>query len=177
MAHKWYIVHTYSGFENKVKASLEERIRQFGMEDRFSAIIVPTEKVVEVVKGERRTSARKVYPGYILIKMDFNKETWHLVQDTPKVTGFVGGEVNPVPLPDQEAEKIIKQMEERSLNPRPKYDYEKGDKVIVTEGPFANFTGMVEEVKPEKGKVRVLVSIFGRSTPVELEFGHIQKAG
>ncbi len=176
MAHKWYIVHTYSGFENKVKSSLEERIRQYGMEDRFSAIVVPTEKVVEVVKGERRTSARKVYPGYILIKMDFDKETWHLVQDTPKVTGFVGGQHNPVPLPDHEAEKIIRQMEERSLNPRPKYDYEPGDKVIVTEGPFANFTGVVEEVKPEKGKVRVLVSIFGRSTPVELEFAHIQKA-
>jgi transcriptional antiterminator NusG len=130
---------------------------------------------VEVVKGERRTSARKVYPGYILVKMEFNKETWHLVQDTPKVTGFVGGQHNPVPLPDHEAEKILRQMEERSLHPRPKYDYEPGEKVIVTEGPFANFTGVVEEVKPEKGKVRVLVSIFGRSTPVELEFGHIQK--
>ncbi|RUM89542.1 MAG: transcription termination/antitermination protein NusG [Thermodesulfatator sp.] len=176
MAHKWYIVHTYSGFENKVKSSLEERIKQYGMEDKFSAIVVPTEKVVEVVKGERRTSARKVFPGYILVKMDFDKESWHLVQDTPKVTGFVGGQHNPVPLPDHEAEKILKQMEERTLNPRPKYDYEPGEKVIVTEGPFANFTGVVEEVKPEKGKVRVLVSIFGRSTPVELEFGHIHKA-
>ncbi len=175
MAHKWYIVHTYSGFENKVKASLKERIRQYGMEDKFSKIVVPTEQVVEVVKGERRTSARKVYPGYILVKMEFNKETWHLVQDTPKVTGFVGGQHNPAPLPDSEADKILQQMEERSLNPRPKYDYEPGEKVIVTEGPFANFTGVVEEVKPEKGKVRVLVSIFGRSTPVELEFGHIQK--
>ncbi len=175
MAHKWYIVHTYSGFENKVKASLEERIKQYGMEDKFSEIIVPTEKVVEIVKGEKRTSSRKVYPGYILIKMEFNKETWHLVQDTPKVTGFVGGQQNPVPLPEHEAEKIIRQMEERSLKPRPKYDYQKGEKVIITEGPFANFTGVVDEVKPDKGKVRVLVSIFGRSTPVELEFGHIQR--
>ncbi len=177
MSKKWYIVHTYSGFENKVKTSLEERIRRYGMEDKFSDIVVPTEKVVEVVKGEKRTSARKVYPGYILVKMEFNKETWHLVQDTPKVTGFVGGQNNPVPLPDKEAEKIIRQMEERSVNPRPKYDYLPGEKVIVTEGPFANFNGIIEDVKPEKGKVTVLVSIFGRSTPVELEFGHIQKAG
>ncbi len=176
MAHKWYIVHTYSGFENKVKASLEERIKQKGLQDKFSGIIVPTEKVIEVVKGEKKTSSRKVYPGYILIKMEFNDETWHLVQNTPKVTGFVGGKNNPVPLPDKEAEKIIQQMEERAQKPRPKYDYEPGDKVIVTEGPFANFTGVVDEVKPDKGKVRVLVSIFGRSTPVELEFGHIQRA-
>ncbi len=177
MAHKWYIVHTYSGFENKVKASLEERIKQRGMEDFFSNIVVPTEKVVEIVKGERKTSSRKVYPGYILVRMELNKDTWHLVQDTPKVTGFVGGQHDPVPLPDAEAEKIIRHMEEMSQKPVPKYRFEKGDKVIVTDGPFANFSGIIDEVKPEKGKVRVLVSIFGRSTPIELEFGHVHKAG
>jgi transcriptional antiterminator NusG len=177
MAHKWYIVHTYSGYENKVKATLEERIKQHGLEDKFSEIVVPTEKVVEVVKGQRRTSSRKVYPGYILVRMELDKETWHLVQDTPKVTGFVGDQNNPTPLPDSEAERILRQMEERSLHPRPKHDFEKGDKVIVTEGPFANFNGVVDEVRPDKGKVRVLVSIFGRATPVELEVGHIQKAG
>jgi transcriptional antiterminator NusG len=177
MAHKWYIVHTYSGFENRVKQSLEERIKQYGMTDKFSEVVVPTEKVVDIVKGEKRTAARKVYPGYILVRMEFDEQTWHLVQDTPKVTGFVGGQQNPVPLLDHEAEKIIRQMEERSKHPRPKYDYEKGDKVIVTEGPFTNFTGVIEEVRPDKGKVKVLVSIFGRSTPVELEFAHIQKSG
>ncbi len=177
MAHKWYIVHTYSGYENKVKTALEERIRQHGMEDLFSDVVVPTEKVIEVVKGERRTSSRKVFPGYILVKMELNNDTWHLVQATPRVTGFVGGLQNPVPLSDAEADKILRQMEERSLHPVPKYHFERGDKVIVTEGPFTNFHGVIDEVKPDKGKVRVLVSIFGRSTPVELEFGHVQKAG
>jgi len=177
MAHKWYIVHTYSGYENKVKAALEERIRQYGLEDYFSEIIVPTEKVEEVVKGKKKISSRKVYPGYILVKMELNNDSWHLVQDTPRVTGFVGGLKNPVPLSDAEADKIIKQMEERELNPVPKYKFEKGDKVIVTEGPLANFHGVVEEVRPDKGKVKVMVSIFGRATPVELEFAHVQKAG
>ncbi len=177
MSHKWYIVHTYSGYEARVKAALEERIAQQEMGDFFSKIVVPVEKVVEVVKGEKRTSSRKIFPGYILIKMELNNDTWHLVQSTPRVTGFVGGMDNPTPLRDEEAEKIIREMEERSQKPIPKYNYKKGDKVTVTEGPFANFHGIIEEVKPEKGKVRVLVSIFGRSTPVELEFGHVQKAG
>ncbi|OCC14999.1 Transcription antitermination protein NusG [Dissulfuribacter thermophilus] len=177
MAHKWYIVHTYSGFEQRVKAALQERIRQYGLQDKFSEIIVPTEKVIEVVGGQKRTASRKVFPGYILVKMELNNETWHLVQNTPRVTGFVGGKNTPVPLPDDEAEKIVKQMEERSQKPVPKYHFEKGDHVIVTEGPFANFHGVVDEVRPEKGKVRVMVSIFGRATPVELEFAHVQKAG
>ncbi len=177
MAKKWYIVHTYSGFENRVKQALEERIKQHNLQEYFGDIVLPMEKVVEVVKGEKKTSSHKVYPGYILVNMELNKRSWHLVQDTPKVTGFVGGQNDPVPLPDAEAEKIIQQMEERSIKPVPKYHYEKDDKVIVTEGPFANFHGVIDEVKPEKGKVRVLVSIFGRSTPVELEFGHVQKVG
>ncbi len=176
MAHNWYIVHTYSGFEHKVKDALEERIKQYHMEDFFSKIVVPTEKVVEVVKGQRRTSSRKVFPGYILVNMDLNDHSWHLVKDTPKVTGFVGGDRNPVPLSDEEANKIIKEMEERSQKPIPKYSFSKGDQVVVTGGPFANFHGVIEEVKPEKGKVKVMVSIFGRFTPVELEFAHVQKA-
>ncbi len=177
MEHRWYIVHTYSGFESQVKVSLEERIKQQGLQEYFSEIVVPMEKVVEVIKGERRTSSRKVFPGYILLRMELDNVTWHMVQDTPKVTGFLGGMNDPVPLPDEEAQKIIRQMEERALKPIPKYTYEKGDEVTVTEGPFTNFNGMIDEVRPEKGKVRVLVSIFGRLTPVELDFGHVQKAG
>jgi len=177
MEQRWYIVHTYSGYEQRVKLTLEERIRQHGLEDKFGEIIVPTEKVVEIVGGQKRTASRKVFPGYILVKMEFNNKTWHLVQNTPRVTGFVGGKDTPVPLSDEEAERIIRQMEERSQRPRPKYRFEKGDKVIVTEGPFTNFHGVVDEVKPERGKVRVMVSIFGRATPVELEFAHVQRAG
>ncbi|MGB9712634.1 MAG: transcription termination/antitermination protein NusG [Dissulfurimicrobium sp.] len=175
MAQRWYIIHTYSGFETKVKEALEERIKQHGLEGYFSSVVIPTENVIEIIKGDRKTSSRKIYPGYVLVRMEFNNETWHLVQETPKVTGFVGGHDHPVPLSDEEAEKIIHQMEERAQKPVPKYSFEKGDSVTVIEGPFANFHGVVEEVKPEKGKVRVLVSIFGRSTPVELEFAHVQK--
>ena len=177
MAHKWYIVHTYSGFEHRVKISLEGRIKQYGLEEYFSGIVVPMEQVVEILRGEKRTSSRKIFPGYILVKMELNDNSWHLVQDTPKVTAFIGGLQNPVPLSDEEAEKIIRQMEERVLKPVPKYSFEKGDYVTVIDGPFANFNGVVDSVNPEKGKIWVLVSIFGRSTPVELEFGHVQKAG
>jgi transcriptional antiterminator NusG len=176
MAQKWYIVHTYSGYEARVKAALLERVKQYGMEELISEVIVPMEKVVEVVKGQRRTSQRKVFPGYILVKMELNDRSLHLVQSTPKVTGFVGGENQPTPLTDEEAGRILKDLEERSTKAVPKYDFHPGDHVTVTEGPFANFHGVVDEVKPEKGKLRVLVSIFGRSTPVELEFGHIQKS-
>jgi transcriptional antiterminator NusG len=177
MAHLWYIVQTYSSFESRVKDTLAERIKQNGMEEYFNDIIVPTENVVEVVKGKRKTSSRKVYPGYILINMELTDESMHLVQDTPKVSGFIGAKNKPVPLPEHEARKIIQQMEERTQTPIPKYNYQPGEHVIVTEGPFANFNGVIDEVRPEKGKVRVMVSIFGRSTPVELEFGHVQKAG
>lgn len=176
MALNWYIVHTHSGFEARVKAILEEKIRQQGLEQYFGRIVVPTEKVVEVVKGARRTSTRKIYPGYILVQMEFNDQTWHLVQSHERVTGFVGGaNQRPTPLSDAEAEKIIQQMEERAQKPVPKYSFEKGDHVTITEGPFANFNGIIEEVRPEKGKVRVMVSIFGRATPVELEFAHVHK--
>lgn len=176
MAHQWYIVHTYSGYEHKVKKSLEETIRRLGREAEFSEILVPTEKVVELAKGgERKTSSRKFYPGYILIRMELNDETWHLVKGTPKVTGFVGGQTRPSPIPDEEAAKVVAQMVEGIKKPKPKFQFEEGEEVKVIEGPFTNFTGTVEEVKEDKGKLRVLISIFGRATPVELEFVQVVK--
>lgn len=175
MDFKWYIVHTYSGYEQKVKISLEERIKSSGKGEYFEKILVPTEKVVELVKGERKTSVRKFYPGYIIVRMVLNDDTWHLVRSTPKVTGFLGGKEQPAPLSDEEAQEIINRMTEGILKPRPKYELEKGDEVRVIDGPFSNFNGIVDEVNPEKGKVRVLVSIFGRSTPVELEFVQVSR--
>lgn len=172
---KWYIVHTYSGFENRVKKNLEERIKILQQEDFFGTILVPTEQVVELKKGEKKTSARKFYPGYILVQMQLNEATWHTVRNTAKVTGFVGGEVKPTPIPEEEAEKIIRQMEEGISRPKPKYRFEEGDEVRVIDGPFSNFQGVVDEVKPEKEKLRVLISIFGRATPVELDFIQVNK--
>lgn len=175
VAFKWYIVHTYSGFEYRVKAALEERIRVLGREKFFSEILVPTENVVELIRGERKTSSRKFYPSYILIKMELNNETWHLVKSTPKVTGFVGGPHNPTPISDEEAQKIVDQMAAGTLKPKPKFYFEKGDEVKVIDGPFTNFQGIVDEVNFDRGKVRILISIFGRSTPVELEFVQVTK--
>jgi len=172
---KWYIVHVYSGFENKVKTSLEERIESFSNPEKFGQILVPTEQVVELVKGKRKTSSRKFYPGYILVQMELNDGTWHLVNSTAKVTGFLGAKDKPVPLLDSEAEKILEQMESGNSKPQPKFYFEAGDDVRVIDGPFTNFQGTVEEVNPEKGKIKVLVSIFGRSTPVELEFVQVTK--
>jgi transcriptional antiterminator NusG len=171
----WYIVHTYSGFEHKVKAALEERVKAAGKEEFFDQILVPTEKVVELVKGQRKSSTRKFYPGYILVQMELNDEVWHLVRHTPKVTGFIGSKDRPIPLTDEEAESIILQIEEGAQKPRPKYRFEKGDEVRVVDGPFASFNGVIDEVIPEKGKVRVLVSIFGRATPVELDFVQVNR--
>ena len=175
MALKWYIVHVYSGFENKVKASLEERISASPNPDKFGEVLVPTEEVVELVKGKRRTSARKFYPGYILVRMVLDDETWHIVNDTAKVTGFLGGRDKPAPLTDAEAERIINRMEAGKDKPLPKYSFDTGDEVRVIDGPFTNFNGTVEEVNQEKGKIKVLVSIFGRSTPVELDFVQVTK--
>lgn len=172
---QWFIVHTYSGYEQKVKIALEERIKLLGKEDFFEKILVPTEKVVELVKGERKTTARKFYPGYILVRMELNDETWHIVKNTPKVTGFIGGKDKPTPLSDEEAENIVEQMTAGALKPKPKYLFDRGDEVRVIDGPFSNFNGVVDDVSPEKGKVRVLVSIFGRSTPVELDFVQVSK--
>ena len=172
---RWYIVHVYSGFENKVKASLEERISASPNPDKFGEVLVPTEEVVELVKGKRRTSARKFYPGYILVRMKLDDETWHIVNDTAKVTGFLGGRDKPAPLSDEEAERIINCMEAGKIKPQPKYSFDSGDEVRVIDGPFTNFNGTVEEVNQEKGKIKVLVSIFGRSTPVELDFVQVTK--
>jgi transcriptional antiterminator NusG len=165
----------YSGFENKVKASLEERIATSQHADKFGEVVVPTEEIVELVKGKRKTSARKFYPGYILVQMDLNDETWHIVNNTAKVTGFLGGRHKPTPLSEEEADRILNRMEAGKLKPQPKYFFESGDEVRVIDGPFTNFNGTVQEVNPEKGKIKVLVSIFGRSTPVELEFVQVQK--
>ncbi len=175
MAKLWYIVHTYSGFEHKVKVALQERIKSTSKEDVIDQILVPTENVVELVKGKRKTSSRKFYPGYILVHMELDDDTWHLVRHTPKVTGFLGGIDRPIPLTEEEAQAIINQMEAGTQKPRPKYQLEKGDEIRVVDGPFTNFAGVVDEVVPEKGKVRVLVSIFGRSTPVELDFVQVSR--
>jgi len=172
---KWYIVHVYSGFENKVKAALEERIASSGHADKFDEVVVPTEEVVELVKGKRRTSSRKFYPGYILVRMLLDDETWHIVNDTAKVTGFLGGRDKPTPLSDEEAERILNRMEAGKTKPQPKYYFDAGDEIRVIDGPFTNFNGTVEDVNPEKGKIKVLVSIFGRATPVELDFVQVTK--
>ena len=181
MSKHWYIVHTHTGFENKVKAALEDRIVQARQEELFGDILVPTEQVVEMVKGERKTSERKFFPGYILVNMEMNEHTWHTVVETTRVTGFVGVNTNQaignseiykmIPaLTQAEADKIIGRIAEGAEKPKPKVIFEIGDIVRVTEGPFANFQGTVDEVFPDKGRVRVMVSIFGRSTPVELEY-------
>jgi transcriptional antiterminator NusG len=175
VALKWYVVHVYSGFENKVKASLEERISAPPLREKFGEVVVPTEEVVELVKGKRRTSSRKFYPGYILVRMELDDETWHIVNNTAKVTGFLGGRQKPMPLSDAEAEQIIHRMEAGKRQPQPKYLFEIGDDIRVIDGPFTNFNGTVEEVNHEKGKIKVLVSIFGRATPVELDFVQVQK--
>lgn len=175
MARQWYILHTYSGFEEKVKTALHERIKQAGQEELFGEILVPTEQVVEMVNGAKKTSARKFFPGYILINVDLNDETWHTVRDTPKVTGFVGNDLHPESLSDADAMKIIGRIKDGALKPKPKVMYEVGDSVRVTDGPFSNFQGVVDEVYPDKGRVRVMVSIFGRETPVELEFVQVSK--
>ena len=176
MAHKWYIIHVYSGFENKVKANLEERIASSAFPEKFGEIVVPTEQVVELVKGKRKTSNRKFYPGYILVSMELDEDTWHLVKNTAKVTGFLGGRDRPVAITDEEAQQILNRMEAGKHKPQPKFLFETGDEVRVVDGPFTNFNGVVEEVNPEKGKVKVLVSIFGRSTPVELDFVQVSKS-
>ncbi|MGB9079988.1 MAG: transcription termination/antitermination protein NusG [Desulfuromonadaceae bacterium] len=174
MSMKWYGVHTYSSFENKVRLNLLETIKNEGMESSFEEILIPCETVVELKKGEKKTSSRKFFPGYILVKMELTDETWHLVKETAKVTGFVGGNT-PFPIADEEVNKITRRMEEGAEKPRPKVLFEVGETVRVVDGPFLNFSGVVEDVKPDKGKLRVTVTIFGRATPVELEFMQVEK--
>ncbi|MEA2083191.1 MAG: transcription termination/antitermination protein NusG [Thermodesulfobacteriota bacterium] len=175
MAKKWYILHTYSGFEEKAKTAMQERINNAGQEELFGEILVPTEQVVELFKGAKRTSSRKFFPGYILLNVELNDETWHTVRGTPKITGFVGNDLDPEPLPDEDAEKIINRIKEGIEKPRPKVMFEDGNIVRVIDGPFSNFQGIVDHVNPDKGRVRVLVSIFGRETPIELEFFQVTR--
>jgi len=176
MMKQWYVVHTYSGYEQKAKAALEERIKALGKEELFGEVLVPAEKVVELVKGRKKTSSRMFFPGYIFVNMDLNDDTWHIVKSTPKVTGFVGDATKPEPVPESEVREITDQMAEGAARPKPKVLFETGENVKVVDGPFADFNGTVEEVKADKGKLRVLISIFGRATPVELDFVQVEKA-
>jgi transcriptional antiterminator NusG len=173
----WYVVHTYSGYENKARAALEERIRSLGKQEYFGEILVPEEQVVERTStGKSRQTSKRFYPGYILVNMLLDNETWHIVKNTPKVTGFVGGnDRKPPKVPKHEVDKILGMMEQGAAEVKPKMEFEKGETVRVVEGPFANFNGLVDEVRPDKGKLRVMVSIFGRATPVELDFMQVQK--
>jgi transcription termination/antitermination protein NusG len=177
MALRWYVVHAYSGFENQVKRSLQERIERFGMQDRFGEILVPMEEVVEMKEGQKRRSERKFFPGYVLVQMDMSDETWHLVKEAPKVMGFIGGSSDrPAPITDKEAEAILQRIQEGVDKPRPKVLFEPGEVVRVVDGPFNDFNAVVEEVNYEKSRLLVAVQIFGRSTPVELEFGQVDKS-
>lgn len=173
---RWYVIHAYSGYENRVVQTLHERIRLNRLEDRFGEIIVPTEEVVEMRGGQKRKSERKFFPGYVLVQMTLDDETWHLVRDVPRVLGFIGGTAErPAPISDKEANVILQRVEEGENKPRPKVLFEPGEVVRVVDGPFADFNGVVEDVNYEKNRLRVSVSIFGRSTPVELEFGQVEK--
>jgi len=176
MALRWYVVHAYSGFEAKVKASLEEHIKLNGMEDYFGQILIPTEEVVEMRDGHKRKSERKFFPGYVLVQMEMNDESWHLVKDVPKVMGFIGGTKDrPAPITEKEAQSILQSVQAGAEKPKPKVLYEAGEVVRVIDGPFNDFNGVVEEVDYDKSRLKVAVSIFGRSTPVDLEFGQVEK--
>jgi len=176
VAKRWYVVHAYSGFENQVMRSLKERIKRFGMEDKFGEILVPTEELVEMREGQKRRSERKFFPGYVLVQMEMNDDTWHLVKDVPKVMGFIGGTSDrPAPISDKEAEAILNRIQEGAEKPRPKVLFEPGEVVRICDGPFNDFNGVVEEVDYEKSRMRVSVLIFGRSTPVDLEFSQVEK--
>ncbi len=176
MTMKWYVVHSFSGYEHKAKAALEERIKTLGKQDQFGQILVPVDKVVELVKGKKKTSSRKFFPGYILVQMELSDETWHVVKGTPKVTGFVGGGTHPPTVSDDGIKEITQQMEAGTAKPRPRVVYTTGENIKVVDGPFSDFNGVVEEVRPEKGKLRVLISIFGRATPVELDFVQVERS-
>ena len=177
MSLNWYVVHAYSNFEHKVANSLKERIKLHGLDDKFGEVLVPTEEVVEMRAGQKRRSERKFFPGYVLVQMAMDDEAWHLVKETPKVLGFIGGtSEKPTPITEKEANAILRRVEEGVEKPKPKVLFEVGESVRVTEGPFTDFNGNVEEVNYEKSKIRVSVLIFGRATPVELDFGQVEKA-
>ena len=175
MSKQWYVIHTYSGFERKVKLNIEEQFGHSSYGDRFDEVVIPTEEVVEVRKGKKKVSSRKFFPGYILINVDMNQDIWYMIKNTPKVTGFLGSSADPVPLAGEEVKMIMDQIKGESARPKPKFSFEKGESVRVIDGPFLNFNGVVEDVNQDKGKVKVMVSIFGRATPVELEFPQIER--
>lgn len=175
MEKNWYVIHTYSGYEGRVKASLEERIKTLGLQDKVGKVLIPTEEVVEIKEGKKRVSTKKFFPGYVLVEMDMDDELQQLVKSTPKVTGFLGGGLNPSPLSQHEVDVLLKQIDEGVGKPREKTQFEKGENVRITDGPFLGFNGVIDEVNPDQSKVKVLVSIFGRSTPVELSFLQVEK--
>jgi transcription termination/antitermination protein NusG len=175
MAKQWYIIHTYSGFEKKVKESLEGRVAAFGLTDRIGRVMIPTEDVVEVRGGKKIVSARMFYPGYVLVEMEMDDDTWHVVRSTPRVTGFVGSGQTPSPLSEQEVENILHRVTTSADKPKPKLVFERNEQVRIVDGPFANFTGTVEEVNADRSTLKISVTIFGRSTPVELDFAQVEK--
>jgi transcription termination/antitermination protein NusG len=177
MAMRWYVVHTYSGYENTAKKALEERIGLLGFQERIVEVLVPTEQVVEVRGGQKRVTTRKFLPGYLLVRMNLDDETWHVVKNTPKITGFVGNMRNPPPVPDEEVERITSRMDDGESEPKPVMHFERGEEVRVNDGPFATMKGTVEEANPTRGKLRVMVSIFGRPTAVELDYSQVEKLG
>ncbi|MAD66588.1 transcription termination/antitermination protein NusG [Porticoccaceae bacterium] len=177
MSMRWYVVHAYSGYEKKVALAIQDRVQMHNLGDRFGEILVPTEEVVEMKSGQKRTSERMFFPGYVLVQMELDDDSWHLVKETPRVMGFIGGKADkPAPITDKEADLILQRVQDSEETPRPKTMFEPGEMVRVTDGPFNDFNGTVEEVNYEKSKLRVAVSIFGRSTPVELDFTQVEKA-
>ena len=172
---QWYIIHTYSGFEKKVKESLEGRVAAFGLTDRIGRVMIPTEDVVEVRNGKKVISPRMFYPGYVLVEMEMDDDTWHVVRSTPRVTGFVGSGQTPTPLTDEEVQNILNRATSTAEKPKPKLSFDRNESVRIVDGPFANFTGVVEEVNSDRSTLKVSVTIFGRSTPVELDFAQVEK--
>jgi len=175
MGKNWYVVHTYAGFEGRVKDSILERANQMGLQDKIGQVLVPTEDVIEIKEGKKRTSTRKFFPGYVLVEMDMSNESWQMIKETPKVTGFVGGGSQPIPLAQEEVDTLLKQIDSGTAVPRQKEEFHKGDSVRIIDGPFLGFNGMVDDVDQERSRLKVLVSIFGRGTPVELGFLQVER--